>query len=72
MKDSAPGPDGIPYSTYRKIWNHTGQLIINSWKYSIGKSELSREQLLSNIMLLVKKGKNAEQLNNLSPITLTN
>ena len=22
MKDTAPGPDGIPYSVYNKLWNY--------------------------------------------------
>jgi hypothetical protein len=38
----------------------------------INKSKLNREQLFSTIMLLKKKGKSTEQLNNLRPITLTN
>ena len=72
MKDSAPGPDGIPYSVHYKLWEKAGPLILNSWKYSIEKNELSKEQQLSTIMLLEKKGKSTEQLNNLRPITLTN
>ena len=27
MKDTAPGPDGIPYSVYNKLWEHAGHLI---------------------------------------------
>ena len=27
MKDTAPGPDGIPYSVYNKLWRHAGSLI---------------------------------------------
>ena len=44
----------------------------NSWNYSNEMNELSREQQLSTIMLLEKKGKSTEHLNNLRPITLTN
>ena len=57
MKDTAPGPDGIPYSVYHKLWAQAGQLILDSWNYSIAKGELSREQQLSKIMLLEKKVK---------------
>ncbi len=57
MKDKAPGPDGIPYSVYSKLWEQAGPLILNSWNYSNTKNELSREQQLSTIMLLEKKGK---------------
>ena len=63
MKDTAPGPDGIPYSVYNKLWDQAGPLILNSWNYS---------NELSTIMLLEKKGKSTEHLNNLRPITLTN
>ena len=45
---------------------------LNSWNYSNEKNELSREQQLSTIMLLEKKGKSMEHLNNLKTITLTN
>ena len=27
MKDTAPGPDGIPYSVYKKLWEQAGPLI---------------------------------------------
>ena len=52
MKDIAPGPDGIPYSVYGKLWVTAGPLVLEAWKYSNEKGELSRDQLLSTIMLL--------------------
>ena len=45
--------------------------MLEAWKYSNEKGELSRDQLLSTIILLEKKGKNTEYLNNLRPITHT-
>ncbi len=27
---SAPGPDGISYSTYKKLWSNAGSLKLNS------------------------------------------
>ena len=27
IKDTAPGPDGIPYSVYNKLWEQAGPLI---------------------------------------------
>ena len=57
MKDSAPGPDGIPYSVHYKHWEKEGPLILNSWKYNIEKNEFSKEQQLSTRMLLEKKAK---------------
>ena len=34
MKDTAPGPDGLPYSVYNKLWEQAGPQILNSWNYS--------------------------------------
>ena len=34
MKDTAPGPDGIPYSVYGKFWATAGPLVLEAWKYS--------------------------------------
>ena len=35
MKDTAPGPDGIPYSVYNKLWDQAEPLILNSWKKQV-------------------------------------
>ena len=51
MKDKAHGPDGIPYSVYGKLWVTAGPLVLEAWKYSNEKGELSRDQLLLTIML---------------------
>ena len=32
--DSAPGPDGIPYSIIKLTWKHFGPLLTDSWQYS--------------------------------------
>ena len=68
MKDTARGPDGIPFSVQSKLWEQAGPLILNSWNYGNEKNELSREQQLSTIMLLEKKGKSLEHPNNLRPM----
>ena len=62
MKDTAPGPDGIPYSVYNKLWEQAGPLVLNSWKYSNEKNELSREQQLSTIRALMLVGPTRENL----------
>ena len=54
MKDMAPGPDGIPYSVYSKLWEQAGPLILNSWNYSNEKNELSREQQLFLTVVLLR------------------
>ena len=33
-KNSAPGPDGIPYSYYRNLWRLVGPLILEAWKHT--------------------------------------
>ena len=39
-KDSSPGPDGIPYIVYKKLWDISGPIILNSWKYGIETGKL--------------------------------
>ena len=31
MKDTAPGPVGIPYSVYGKFWTMAGPLVLKAW-----------------------------------------
>ena len=50
-KDTAPGPDGIPYSVYSKLWYHAGPLILKAGNIVMKKNELSREQQLSTIYM---------------------
>jgi exonuclease III len=71
-KDSSPGPDGIPYGVYKRFWDITGPIILNSWKFSneIGKLPPSHNE--SIITLLPKEGKDMEDIKNWRPITLSN
>lgn len=71
-KDSAPGPDGIPYKVYSKLWTLLGPILLDAWKYSISIKTLPYDQRLSVITLLPKEGKNLERIENWRPITLTN
>jgi len=70
--DTAPGPDGIPYKIYRKLWNELGSFLLDSWKYSISIGILPLDQRISTITLLPKQGKALEKIENWRPITLTN
>ncbi len=70
--DSAPGPDGIPYKVYRKLWAQTGPFLLNAWKYSLQVNILPYDQRLSAITLLPKEGKDLDKIENWRPITLTN
>jgi len=70
--DSAPGPDGIPYKVYRKLWNHLGQFVLDSWKYSLTIGKLPLHQRVSAITLLPKQGKSLDKIENWRPITLSN
>ncbi len=71
-EDSAPGPDGIPYSVYKKTWNTSGKLILDAWNYSLQTGEVSMSQKQSIITLLDKKGKDNSIITNLRPISLSN
>ncbi len=71
-KDSAPGPDGIPYSVYKKYWKIAGPVILDSWIYSVEKQCLPPSHYESAITLLPKEGKDTSDIKNWRPITLSN
>jgi hypothetical protein len=71
-KDSAPGPDGIPYSVYKKFWKICAPIILKAWKYSLHIGQLPPSHLESVITLLPKEGKDQNDIKNWRPITLSN
>ena len=71
-EDSAPGPDAIPYSVYKKFWRLLGPLLLKSWEYSVETGVMSQDQRQSIITLIPKKDKDKTNLSNLRPISLTN
>jgi len=71
-KDSAPGPDAIPYSVYKHFWHLLGPLLLESWRYSVEIGRMSQDQRQSIITLIPKKDKDKSVLSNLRPISLTN
>ena len=70
--DSAPGPDGIPYSFLKHFWNDFGPVLLNSWHFSIRSSELPPSHKISFLRLIPKAGKDTRVISNLRPITLSN
>jgi exonuclease III len=70
--DSAPGPDGISYKIYRKLWTIVGHFLLDAWKYSVSIGILPLDQRISAITLLPKVGKSPEKIENWRPITLSN
>ena len=71
-KDSAPGPDGIPYQVYKKFWKIAGPIILDSWIYSIKTKTMPPSHYESMITLLPKDGKDPTDIKNWRPITLSN
>ncbi len=71
-KDTAPGPDGIPYSIYKECWEVFGPVILDSWYFSKGKKLLPDCNRVSTIKLIPKEGKDTSLIGNWRPITLTN
>ena len=71
-KDSSPGPDGIPYSIYKKFWKQTGQIILDAWNHSLKIGNLPPSHLESAITILPKEGKDTSDIKNWRPITLSN
>jgi exonuclease III len=56
-KDSAPGPDGIGYSFYKKYWHIVGPIILSSWEYSEHTVVMPDSHKESLISILPKEGK---------------
>ena len=71
-KESSPGPDGIPYSIYKRYWSFIGPIILEAWKYSVEMGSIPRSHRESVITLLPKEGKDVKEIKNWRPITLSN
>ena len=71
-KDSAPGPDGIPYSVWRATWRISGPIITNAWNHSMVTGKLPPSHRVSFLKLIPKIGKDPSKLTNWRPITLSN
>jgi exonuclease III len=71
-KDSAPGPDGIPYSYYKQYWSLFGDTLAQSWSEALQTGTLPESHNNSILRLLPKIGKDTNKLTNWRPITLSN
>ena len=71
-KDTAPGPDGIPYSFYRVLWRKIGTVIVNAWNHTLVNGNLCPSHKVSYLRLIPKVGKDLKNLTNWRPITLSN
>ena len=70
--DSAPGPDGIPYSYIKHFWPDFGPVLLASWKHSLTTGELPPSHKISYLRLIPKDGKDTRIISNLRPITMSN
>ena len=70
--DSAPGPDGIPYSFLRHHWSSVGPILVKAWQYSLMTDNLAPSHKVSYLRLIPKAGKDTRVISNLRPITLSN
>jgi hypothetical protein len=71
-KESAPGPDGIPYMFYKLYWDIVGDIILDAWNYSVESGKMPISHLESVITVLPKDGKDLTDIKNWRPITLSN
>ena len=71
-QDTAPGPDGIPYSIIKLLWPTYGELLCNAWQYSLEIKCLPPSHKVSFLKLIPKAGKDLKRLTNWRPITLSN
>ena len=70
--DSAPGPDGIPYSIIKALWQPFGAILVEAWNYSLRTGKLPQSHKVSFLKLIPKVGKDVKKLTNWRPITLSN
>ena len=70
--DSAPGPDGIPYSIIKASWSIFGPILTDAWNHSLRIGELPSSHKVSFLKLIPKAGKDGKKLTNWRPITLSN
>ena len=70
--DSAPGPDGIPYSFLKFFWEFIGPVLVAAWDHSLVTQELPPSHKVSYLRLIPKAGKDIRIITNLRPITLSN
>ena len=63
-KDSAPGPDGIPYSYLKCLWYEAGEVILNAWNHSLAVHELAPSHKVSRLKLIPKVGKDLKKIEN--------
>ena len=70
--DSAPGPDGIPYSFIKLLWPIFGDILCKAWQYSLDNQCLPPSHKKSYLKLIPKAGKDLKRLTNWRPITLSN
>ena len=70
--DSAPGPDGIPYSYLKHFWKSIGPILVDAWNYSLDNDLLPPSHKVSYLRLIPKAGKDTKVIGNLRPITLSN
>jgi hypothetical protein len=71
-KNTAPGPDGIPYVVYKVYWKQVGWILKEAWDYSVETGTMPESHKESVITLLPKEGKDIRDIKNWRPITLTN
>ncbi len=71
-KATTPGPDGISNTYLKKLWDILGPLIAAAWSDTMARGELMPSHKTSLLRLIPKAGKDAKQLKNWRPITLSN
>ena len=69
--DSAPGPDGIPYSIIGLLWPLFGPLLSDAWNHSLKTGKLPPSHKQSYLKLIPKAGKDVRKLTNWRPISLS-
>ncbi len=61
-KESALGPDGIPYMVYKVFRQQISSIIKESWKYSVEQGTIPKDHRQSIITMIPKEGKDSSDI----------
>lgn len=69
--NKSPGPDGMPPTFFKKIWNTTKQALVDAIQHFFKTGHLLKA-LNSTFIALIPKNKNASRVDHYRPISLCN
>ena len=71
-KFKSPGLDGIPPELLSQLWHLVGPILLNSINFSLEIGSFHRDQKITLISLLLKKGKDPQECSSYRPLSILN